>query len=128
MQNKQFAVKRESSNKKLDEKDLEYLIDLISKRYESGLNTDVSKKPNYDLLAKNLINSYFLETKKQESLSQRIWKNFSTFTIIPDTTVNDYLANTTLNISANKSIASDWKKVGDQLWLSYLKQPEVKVK
>jgi hypothetical protein len=64
--------------------------------------------------------------KKQNNLSPRIWKSFSTFTVLPDTTANDYLTNTTLNISANKSIASDWKKVGDQLWLSYLKQLEVK--
>jgi len=126
MQNKQSAIKHESSNMKLDDEYLEYLTEFISKYDANKFKSDISKAPNYDLLIKNLTNSYFFEVKKPKSLSQRIWKNFSTFTMLPDTTVNDYLANTTLNISANKSIATDWKKVGDQLWLSYLKQPEVK--
>lgn len=126
MKNEQLFVKRDSGNKKLDDKYLEYLAESISKYNTNEFNSVMPKKSSCELLVKNLTNSHYLELSNSNSLSQRIWKSLSTFTVLPETTVNDYLANTTLSISANKSIASDWKKVGDQLRLSCLKQPEVK--
>jgi len=126
MQNEQLSVKRESSNKTLDDEYLEYLTEFLSKYDVNEFNSKIDKKPNYDLLVKTLTNSYLIEMEKHKSLSQRIWNSFSTFTVHPNTTVNDYLTNTALNISVNKSIASDWNKVGSQLWVSLLKQPEVK--
>lgn len=126
MQSDLLSVKRESSKTEFDEESLRYLSELISKYEMSNLNSGASKASDYDLIVEGLTNCYFIECKKSESLSQRIRKSLSSFTILPSTTVNDYLSNTTLNISANKSIAGDWKKVGNQLWLSYLKQAEAK--
>jgi hypothetical protein len=55
MQNKQLAVKRESSNKKLDDEYLECLKEFIYKCDMNEFNSNISKEPNYGLLVKNLM-------------------------------------------------------------------------
>lgn len=126
MRNESLSVNRESSKTELDEEDLKFLREIISKYDLRESNSKALGIHNYEQIVRGLENCYFVECKKPESFSQKIRKSFSTFTVLPGTTVDDYLSNTTLNISANQSIAGDWKKVGNQLWLSYFKQLEAK--
>lgn len=128
MQQERLMGKRESSEQNSEVDYLKYLKEFISDDDLNQLKSCTSDAPKYDLLAKNLHNYYFLECKKPENFPQRVRKAVSTFTVLPSSTVNDYLVHTSLNVSPNKAIANDWKKVGEQLWVTILKQPEVKSK
>ena len=113
------AALHTKSNKQALEVDFRKLNDLV-RDYNKRVSN--STLPNEcDVLAKSLENYYFLEFKKHKSFGEKIRDTVKTFTVYPNTSVKDYLKYTTLNLTPNKAIAQDWEKVGNQLWLSYLK-------
>ncbi len=53
------------------------------------------------------------------SLVMDVKNSLSTFNLYPNSTANDYLKHTSACRSLNKALASDWDKVGKQLWAAY---------
>lgn len=113
------AALHPKSTERAQELDFRKLNELV-RDYNKRISS--STHPNEcDVLAKSLENYYFLQCKKHKSFDEKIRDTVKTFTVYPDTSVKDYLKYTTLHLTPNKAIAQDWEKVGNQLWLSYLK-------
>ncbi|WP_409523324.1 hypothetical protein [Nitrincola sp. MINF-07-Sa-05] len=118
MQTDRTDLKHESNI--LDGSSLNKLKEYI-KTHET-ICDEASSSQDYDLLNKSLTNIYMLEIGREKDITERVRDTFFTFNIYPDSTASDYLKNTKLKVSVNKSIAGDWKKVGAQLWLAYYNQ------
>ncbi|ENS1422659.1 hypothetical protein ACEZLA_001808 [Vibrio cholerae] len=54
-------------------------------------------------------------------LSTSVTDNLVSFKLMPDSTVKDYLAHTSVNNSIKDAFRADWANVGSDLWRSYYK-------
>ncbi|HDY8049428.1 TPA: hypothetical protein RQK83_000403 [Vibrio vulnificus] len=93
------------------------ISEILSKKY------DDSDKENLKKSVESLsVNKYLNEVEHLSKLPTYYGlNNLIPLNLMPNTTVKDYLAHTSVNKSMADAFRSDWANVGSELWRSYYK-------